>query len=338
MVHKSTIQQQGGGGAVSSVFGRTGAVTAQSSDYSSFYLQRSLNLSDLNSVTAAQYNLFNPYVNTQYALLYVGATGTGNLTIYDDPLILTDQNGNLTTNSYLIGSPGYSTSGVNFAQFTGNANNFYQVSIQNTNAGSSASSDFIVTANNGNDTTHYADFGMNSSGGGVTPFTAANAAYLYSTDNEVDIGALGASGVINFYTTGTTSAPVKAGSFSATQQFSAVGGIVSTKVIKTTTTAANATSITPNTDTADITYQANTQAVGTLTINADAGVGQTNGRSWLLKIKSTNVQTFSWTSGYVGGTTALPTTTTGGGKIDNYSFIYDTVNSKFQFTGQALGF
>lgn len=109
------------------------------------------------------------------------------------------------------------------------------------------------------------------------------------------------------------------------------------RITKRVTTAADATSITPNTDNADITYQANTQSTGTLTINADSGT-PTNGQSWLLKIKSTNVQTFSWNAVFAGGTNALPTATSGSSKIDYYSFIYDTVNSKWHFTGSALNF
>lgn len=109
------------------------------------------------------------------------------------------------------------------------------------------------------------------------------------------------------------------------------------RITKRVVTASDATSITPNTDNADITYQANTQSTGTLTINADGGT-PTNGQSWLLKIKSTNVQTFSWNSAYAGGTVALPTSTTGSSKIDYFSFIYDTVNSKWHFVGTALGF
>lgn len=106
-------------------------------------------------------------------------------------------------------------------------------------------------------------------------------------------------------------------------------------------TATDATSITPNTDNADITYQLNTQASGaTLTINADTG-SPINGQSWALKIKATNTQTFSWnsgTKGYAGGVIALPATTSSGALIDYFTFIYDTVNSRWQFTGQALGF
>jgi len=72
-------------------------------------------------------------------------------------------------------------------------------------------------------------------------------------------------------------------------------------------------------------------------MNADGG-SPTNGQGWLLKIKSTNVQTFSWNAIFVGGTTALPTTTTGGGKIDYYPFIYDTINSKFHYVQGNAGF
>lgn len=111
------------------------------------------------------------------------------------------------------------------------------------------------------------------------------------------------------------------------------GGLYTKRVV----TATDATSITPNTDSADITYQVNTQTAGTLTINADGG-SPLNGQSWLLKIKSTNVQTFSWNAEFIGGTNALPTATTGNSKIDYFSFIYDTVSSKWDYTGSAMGF
>jgi len=125
---------------------------------------------------------------------------------------------------------------------------------------------------------------------------------------------------------------ISSNSFSTTVSFSS--GIANTKRV---VTAADGTSITPNTNSADITYQLNTQSVGTLNINADTGQ-PIEGRSWILKIKSTNVQTYSWNTNYVGGTTALPTASTGGGKLDYYSFIYDTVNSKWTYVGGAGGF
>lgn len=118
---------------------------------------------------------------------------------------------------------------------------------------------------------------------------------------------------------------------------SAVMTMTNKRMTKRVTTAADATSITPNTDNADITYQANTQAAGTLTINADSGT-PTNGQPWLLKIKSTNAQTFSWNADYVGGTNALPTATSGGSNIDYFAFIYDTVDSVWHYTGGATNF
>ncbi len=102
-------------------------------------------------------------------------------------------------------------------------------------------------------------------------------------------------------------------------------------------TAADATSITPNTDNADMTYQLNTQLAGTLTINADGGT-PTNGQKWILKIKSTNAQTYSWNAQYVSGSdVTLPTTSTAG-KIDNIGFMWDSVNSKWQCVAVARGY
>lgn len=102
-------------------------------------------------------------------------------------------------------------------------------------------------------------------------------------------------------------------------------------------TAADATSVTPNSDSADITYQLNTQATGTLTINADGGT-PTNGQKWIFKIKATNVQTYSWNAVFVGGTDiALPTVSTAA-KVDNIGFIYDSVGSKWECTSIARGY
>jgi len=43
------------------------------------------------------------------------------------------------------------------AQFLTNLNNYTQFSLQNLNAGTLASADFVITADNGNDTTNYSD-------------------------------------------------------------------------------------------------------------------------------------------------------------------------------------
>ena len=100
---------------------------------------------------------------------------------------------------------------------------------------------------------------------------------------------------------------------------------------------ADATSITMNADTTDMATQANTQAVGTLTVNAPTGT-PSNGQKLMLRLRSTNVQTFSWNAIFQGGTSALPTTSSGSTKYDYYGFIYNSTATKWQIVGTATGF
>ena len=48
--------------------------------------------------------------------------------------------------------------------FTGNINGYYQVVIQNLNSGPNASGDFVIVADNGDDSNRYLNIGVNSSG------------------------------------------------------------------------------------------------------------------------------------------------------------------------------
>lgn len=98
---------------------------------------------------------------------------------------------------------------------------------------------------------------------------------------------------------------------------------------------ATATSITPS-GSYSITYQANTQTGGTLTINAPTNT-PAEGQSWELIIKSTNVQTFSWNAVFNTGGLTLPTATTGSSKYDKYSFQYNAHSSKFDYHGSSTG-
>lgn len=146
-------------------------------------------------------------------------------------------------NTLVMGINGYAnTPNSNAIQVTGSANSFYQISIQNlSSALNASSSDFVATADDGTDSTHYADFGINGSRGGSSAFTNAHAAYLYSTDAELDIGALGTSGVINFWAGGGVSTPVTAASFTASlAQFP---GNITATVGRITASAATITSL-----------------------------------------------------------------------------------------------
>jgi hypothetical protein len=101
---------------------------------------------------------------------------------------------------------------------------------------------------------------------------------------------------------------------------------------------ANATSITVNTDTTDIATQANTQAVGTLTINAPTGTA-VNGQKFILRLTSTNVQTFSFNAIFAGSTDlTLPTVSSGSSKTDYLGWIYNSTAVKWQMVAKVFGF
>jgi hypothetical protein len=93
-----------------------------------------------------------------------------------------------------------------------------------------------------------------------------------------------------------------------------------------------------NGDTTDIASQINTQAVGTLTVNAVTGT-LVDGQKIIFRLKSTNVQTFSWNAVFQGSTElALPTTSTGSDQYDYMGFIYNSIAAKWQYMAKNFGF
>lgn len=101
-------------------------------------------------------------------------------------------------------------------------------------------------------------------------------------------------------------------------------------------TAADATSITPASDTADITVQTNTQVSGTLTINAPTGT-PTDGQKLILRIKSTNSQTYSFNATYHFSTTVVAPTTLAAGKTDYIGCLWDATNSAWDVVAVDQG-
>lgn len=92
-------------------------------------------------------------------------------------------------------------------QATTNVNGYSQLSLQNKSAANAASSDTVLTADNGSDTTHYIDLGINSSTYNQAAYNigGANDGYLYTASGNLAIGTAAAKDVI-FHTGGTTSA------------------------------------------------------------------------------------------------------------------------------------
>ena len=99
--------------------------------------------------------------------------------------------GNTTTGygALYAGIPsGYTSLPSTVLQLASNANTYSQLEMQNINSGSSASSDYVVTADNGSDTTFYGDFGINSSTFSDTGNTifSANDTYLYGVGSNAN--------------------------------------------------------------------------------------------------------------------------------------------------------
>lgn len=102
--------------------------------------------------------------------------GTGSFHI-DNPEILHVQNSN----------------SFNIAHFEANNEYYAQLNIKNTNSGNNSSVDLVLTADNGTETNHYIDLGINSSTytGGLVG--RENDAYLLNVGKDLYVGTVGGS-------------------------------------------------------------------------------------------------------------------------------------------------
>ena len=90
---------------------------------------------------------------------------------------------------YSYGNINYSDTGI-WASYAANVNSYAQVIYQNTNNGTSASTDIIVSSNGGTATTNYGDFGINSStfSASGSVLNSPGVVYLYSQSTDLAIG------------------------------------------------------------------------------------------------------------------------------------------------------
>ena len=84
---------------------------------------------------------------------------------------------------------------------------YNQIIAQNTNTGTSASSDIVVSNNLSTDSTYYGDFGINSSTWvGAGAFNTANTVYLTATSGDLAIGTTTSNAIHFVINNGTTDA------------------------------------------------------------------------------------------------------------------------------------
>lgn len=178
--------------------------------------------------------------------------------------------------------------------------------------------------------------GVSGLGTGVATALAVNIGTAGSP--VVNGGALGtpSSGTVTNLT-GTASININ-GTVGATTPTTGVFTTITGAVVARVVVIADGTSITVNADTTDMATQANTQAAGTLTVNAPTGT-PLNGQKFILRIRSTNVQTFSWNAAFQGSTdVALPTASSGSALYDYMGFIYNSTAAKWQMIAKVFGF
>ncbi|MCI4435378.1 MAG: hypothetical protein JHC33_01025, partial [Ignisphaera sp.] len=86
---------------------------------------------------------------------------------------------------------------------------YLQATLQNLSNGTGASTDYVVTADNGTDSIHYGNFGINSSGWTGSAWGGAGDVYLYSQDSHLWIGTNTTAKTIYLCTGGGAAAQAK---------------------------------------------------------------------------------------------------------------------------------
>jgi len=162
-------------------------------------VNNTLEVSGIVSLT----NSTNSTTHTNGALVVTGGVGVGgNVNVFGN---ITTATGNIITTSagFFIGNTttgfgalyagipsGYTALPQLVSQFSENFNGYTQINTQNINAGDSATTDYVATANHGTDTTYYVDLGI--AGSGYDPLAPENSlgtslapgdSYLYAQGN-----------------------------------------------------------------------------------------------------------------------------------------------------------
>lgn len=179
----------------------TNARTAATSTASSLIGFQSTLMSGTSPVTNA-YNFYGSAISASSGVsavygLYLEAqtVGTINYGIYTAGSTPSFFGGTLTAAAYFSGTLGYSASNV-FESLQSSQNLYIQAIIQNTNSGTAASADFIVSNNLSTDSTYYGDYGINSSNFvGTGSLSLPNATYLYANSGDLSLGTSTANAI-----------------------------------------------------------------------------------------------------------------------------------------------
>jgi hypothetical protein len=232
------------------------------------------------------------------------------------------------------------TSSFNAIVGRGSINNYLQLNIQNLSNGTSASSDVVATADNGNESINYVDLGINSSTNTQNIMGAANDAYLYTTGNNFLIGTGAAAKALVFMTGGTTQ---------STNERMRIDGSGNVAIGKTapaykldvkgrgnfdsTVAAPSYTSTIQTLTSGAIAWDQTKGATATVTLTGNSTLSITNavaGMYGLIKVKqdATGSRTLTLPAGskVINGGAGVVTLTTAANAVDVLSYFYDGTN------------
>jgi hypothetical protein len=176
-----------------------------------------IQFNNANSFGASANLTFNNVTNT-FTTYNVSAT-TGYFSSNVDILGTANANsgifyGNSTNgkNALQVGVTGFTAIPNTVAQYTGNLNNATQINFQNINTGAAASTDLVLTADNGNSTTNYINMGitgsswdgsqLNSLGNALVP----DDGYVYNRGGNLVLGTSKNNTTVKFVVGGPSSA------------------------------------------------------------------------------------------------------------------------------------
>ena len=140
------------------------------------------------------------------------------------------------------------------ADFTSSVNLYSQINIRNALSGTNASSDVVVTADTGTDSTNFLDMGINNSGFSTSTWTVNGATdgYLYTSNTNLSIGVATTGKYLSFFAGGTlisneqmrvTTSGVGIGTTNPTSALTVWGDASVSGVITAITFSGNATSV-----------------------------------------------------------------------------------------------
>ena len=183
--------------------------------------------------------------------------------------------GSLSAGAFSYGSLSYTDVNI-FASYTQSVNNYNQIILQNTNNGSSASTDFVVSNNLGTASTFYGDFGMNSSGfSGTGALGAPSNVFLVAASVDLAIGTTTSNSIHFVVNNGATDAMTIATTGAVTANTSVTSPVV---------TVSNGIHVNSKTVSASYTIPSGSSAMsaGPMTVATGQTVTISSGSRWVI--------------------------------------------------------